>query len=165
VVKDEDRQPDLWPSVPQVLGVNRYMVLATADADGTPWATPVYFAPSDEMHLYWVSSPEARHSRNIALRPEVAITVFDSQVSIGSAEAVYAEATAVAVDDAGHDRLLEVLNSRLPPGKTLGADDVRPTGPLQIYCASVSQHYVLVRGGDDRFDNELDARLEVHPPS
>ena len=68
-------------------------------------------------------------------------------------------------DEAERDRLLEVLNSRLPSGKTLGADDVRPVGRLQIYCATVSQHYVLVRGGDARFDNELDARLEVRPPS
>lgn len=164
-MNDADRQVDLWPTVPQVLAANRYMVLATADADGTPWATPVYFASSDEMHLYWVSSPEARHSRNIAVRPQVSITVFDSQVPIGSAEAVYAEATAAAVDDAGHDRLLTVLNSRLPVGKTLGADDVRPAGPLQIYCATVSRHHVLVRRGDARFDNELDLRLEVRPPS
>ena len=163
-MSDADRPIDLWPTVPQVLADNRYMVLATSDAEGTPWATPVYFAASDEEHLYWVSSPEARHSRNISVRPDVAITVFDSQVPIGSAEAVYVEATAAAADEAERDRLLEVLNSRLPAGKTLGADDVRPVGPLQIYCATVSAHYVLIRGGDARFENELDARLEVHRP-
>ena len=164
-MKDKDRRIDLWSTVPQVLAANRYMVLATADVDGVPWATPVYFAPSDEEHLYWVSSPQARHSRNISVRPKVAITIFDSQVPIGSAEAVYVEATAAAADDAERDRLLEVLNSRLPSEKALGPDDVRPVGRLQIYCATVSSHHVLLRGGDTRFDNELDARLEVHPPS
>ncbi len=161
---DADRSIDLWPTVPQVLAATRYLVLATADADGVPWATPVYFAASDERHLCWVSSPEARHSRNLSERPDVALTVFDSQVPIGSAEAVYVEATAAPADDAERDRLLEVLNSRLPPGKTLGPDDVRPAGPLQIYCATVTQHYVLVRGGDARFDNDLDARVAVQPP-
>ena len=164
-MEDIDGETDLWPTVRQVLAANKYMVLATADAEGVPWATPVYFAASDEQHLCWVSSPEARHSHNISVRPDVAITIFDSQVPIGSAEAVYVEATALAADDAEHDRLLEVLNSRLPDEKMLGADDVRPGGPLQIYCATVSRHYVLVRGGDARFDNELDARLEVHPPT
>jgi hypothetical protein len=141
------------------------MVLATADADGVPWATPVYFAPSDESHLYWVSSPTTRHSRNLAVRPAVAITVFDSQVPIGAAEAVYVEAVAGPVDDAELEVLLGMLNSRLPADKALGPDDVRGAGPLRIYGATVSRHYVLVRGGDTRFDNDLDARMAVTPPA
>lgn len=154
---------EMWATVPRLLEANKYMVLATADEDGMPWATPVFFAPRDESHLYWVSSPESRHSRNIAVRPTTAITVFDSQVPIGGAEAVYIEATAGRADDAERDVLLELLNSRLPPEKALTAGDVLPDGPLPIYCATVSRHYVLIRGGDARFDNEVDARLEVAP--
>ncbi len=156
---------DLWETVPRLLAANKYMVLATADADGVPWATPAYFAPRDESRLYWVSSPESRHSRNIAVRPTVAITVFDSSVPIGGAEAIYLEATARQVDVAEHDALLEVLNSRLPPEKALTLDDVRPDGPMPMYGATVSRHHVLIRGGDARFDNVVDARLEVFPPS
>jgi uncharacterized protein YhbP (UPF0306 family) len=155
----------LWPTVPRLLAVNIYMVLATADADGVPWATPVYFAAGDERHLYWVSSPETRHSRNIAMRPEVAITIFDSGVPVGAGEAVYAEATAGPAHGSERDVLLTVLNSRLPPDRALGAADVQPDGPLSIYCATVTRHFVLVRGGDTRFDNEFDARVEVKPPS
>jgi uncharacterized protein YhbP (UPF0306 family) len=164
-VKDTERQTELWLTVLRVLAANKYMVLATAVTDGLPWATPVYFAASDERHLYWVSSPETRHSRNISTRPTVAITIFDSQVPIGAAEAVFVEATAGPADDGERDALLKVLNSRLPPDKALNADDVQPGGPLEIYCATLSQHYVLVRGGDTRFDNEFDARMEVTPPS
>ena len=61
----------MWETVPRLLAANKYMVLATADADGVPWATPVYFAPRDESRLYWVSSPDSRHSRNIAVRATV----------------------------------------------------------------------------------------------
>ena len=43
----------------------RYMVLGAADDGGRPWVSPVYYAPSDYSELYWVSSPEARHSRSI----------------------------------------------------------------------------------------------------
>jgi nitroimidazol reductase NimA-like FMN-containing flavoprotein (pyridoxamine 5'-phosphate oxidase superfamily) len=163
-VKDAERQIELWSTVPRVLAANKYMVLATAAADGVPWAMPVYFAASDK-HLYWVSSPETRHSRNISMRPTVAITIFDSQVPIGAAEAVFVEATAGAADDGERDALLKVLNSRLPPDKALNADDVQPGGPLEIYCATVTRHYVLVRGGDTRFENEFDARMEVTAPS
>ena len=48
-----------------------YMVLATADATGRPWASPVYFASEDYTEFYWVSSPEVTHSRNLAARSEV----------------------------------------------------------------------------------------------
>ncbi len=78
----------------EVLDGNLYMTLATADAAGRPWATPVFFTADGPTRFYWVSSPDARHSRNIAERPEVGIVVFDSQVAVGAAEAVYMTATA-----------------------------------------------------------------------
>ena len=53
-----------------------YMVIATADESGRPWASPVYFAVDDYRDFFWVSSLEAQHSRNIALRPGVGIVVF-----------------------------------------------------------------------------------------
>ena len=56
-----------------------YMVLATADRAGRPWATPVYFAPEEYRSFVWVSRPDARHSRNLAERPELGITIFDER--------------------------------------------------------------------------------------
>jgi uncharacterized protein YhbP (UPF0306 family) len=156
---------DLWPTVPRVLAANNYMVLATADTDGVPWAAPVYFAPRDERRLYWVSSPDTRHSRNIATRPAVAITIFDSSAPIGAGEAVYADASAEPARDVELEALITVLNSRLPPDKALSLEDVEGDGPLVVYCATVSRHYVLVRGGDARFHNEFDTRVEVAPPA
>jgi hypothetical protein len=45
-----------------VLDGTCYAVLATADAAGTPWATPVWFAPDGLDRLYWLSWPGSRHS-------------------------------------------------------------------------------------------------------
>ena len=36
---------DLDRSARRIIDANSYMTLATADADGRPWATPVWFAP------------------------------------------------------------------------------------------------------------------------
>jgi nitroimidazol reductase NimA-like FMN-containing flavoprotein (pyridoxamine 5'-phosphate oxidase superfamily) len=47
--------------VDRLLAANRYLVLATADEDGQPWATPVFFASLDPHTLCWVSSPNSRH--------------------------------------------------------------------------------------------------------
>ena len=60
-------------AVQAIIDANSYMTLATADEHGRPWASPVWFATVDYLELVWVSSPEARHSRNLAVRPELAI--------------------------------------------------------------------------------------------
>ncbi len=88
---------DLWQTVASVLADNLYLVLGTTDAAGKPWVSPVFFAARDENLLYWVSSPDSRHSRNIDVQPTVAITVFDSRAAIGVGEAVYMTATASAL--------------------------------------------------------------------
>jgi pyridoxine/pyridoxamine 5'-phosphate oxidase len=67
------------------------VTLATADAEGRPWASPVWFAHEGYRDFLWVSSPEARHSRNVAVRPELALVLFDSTVAPGDAAAVYVE--------------------------------------------------------------------------
>jgi uncharacterized protein YhbP (UPF0306 family) len=154
----------MWIIVPRLLAQHRYLVLGTADDDGRPWVTPVFYAADGEHRLLWVSAPESRHSRNIAARPEVAITVFDTRAPIGEAEALYLEATAGPVADDARTAALAVLNTRLPTSRQLGPDDLKPVGPLQIYRAAVTRHFVLIRGGDARFDNVTDTRLAVTPP-
>jgi hypothetical protein len=41
-----------------IVDANQYMTLATADEDGLPWASPVWFASIEYRELFWVSSPE-----------------------------------------------------------------------------------------------------------
>lgn len=77
-----------------IIDSNRYMAIGTADESGLPWVTPVWFAQEGYREFVWVSKPGAQHSRNIAARPQVAIVIFDSQVSPGSGEAVYMTAVA-----------------------------------------------------------------------
>src|SRR4051794_8897154 len=91
--------PDPAAVARAVLDGNRYLTLATADHDGRPWSSPVWFASQDDRTFWWVSRPGAAHSRNIAARPEVAGVVFDSTVVPGTARAVYLRGTAVQADD------------------------------------------------------------------
>ncbi len=87
-------RPDTRETARRLVAANRYLTLATADSDGRPWASPVWYAPVGDAGFLWVSDPEARHSRNIAARPEVAIVIFDSTVPVGGAEALYCDAVA-----------------------------------------------------------------------
>ncbi len=152
-----------WASVARLLGENRYLVLGTADAAGVPWVTPVFYAAAGPSRLCWVSAPDSRHSRNLASRPTVSITMFDSHAPIGSAEALYLEGVAGPVPDSERDPALAVLNARLPQHQQLTVHDLVEPGPLLVYAATVTRHFVLVPGGDPGFDNVTDMRLEVTP--
>jgi hypothetical protein len=155
---------EMWATVPRLLAGNRYLVLGTADGAGRPWATPVFYAADGTHRVLWVSAPDSRHSRNIAARPEVAITIFDSHAPIGGAEALYLEATAGPVPEDARTAALTTLNTGLPNRQHLTPDDLEPAGPLRLYQAAITQHFVLIRGGDAGFDNVTDARLAVTPP-
>jgi uncharacterized protein YhbP (UPF0306 family) len=147
-------------AVDRVLAANRYLVLGTADEAGQPWLTPVFFALLESDRLCWVSAPDSRHSRNIARRPAVAITVFDSTVAVGHAEAAYFDAHAAEVGPDEVAAALRSLNSRLPQDKQLSVDDLQPRGPLVVYQADPQHSYVLVRGGS-QYGNDVDTTVEV----
>jgi predicted pyridoxine 5'-phosphate oxidase superfamily flavin-nucleotide-binding protein len=50
----------------RLIEANMYMTIATADGDGRPWVSPVWFAAASDTEFLWVSAPDARHSRNLA---------------------------------------------------------------------------------------------------
>jgi uncharacterized protein YhbP (UPF0306 family) len=52
---------DLKSRVPEVLEQAHLMSLATND-DGGVWVADVIFLFDDDLNLYWMSDPEARHS-------------------------------------------------------------------------------------------------------
>ena len=77
---------------------NRYVVLGTADAHGRPWTSPVYFSADEDLRRFvWMSSPDSRHSRNLAERPEMSLAVFDSTVPPYHGRCVYAAGTATVL--------------------------------------------------------------------
>ena len=138
-----------------IVDANKYMVLGTADETGRPWVSPVYYAPEAYREFFWVSSPGATHSRNIAVRPEVSIVIFDSQVPIGGAQAVYMSAVAEELAGADLERGIEIFSGRsLEHGAAEWTPtDVRPPAPRRLYRATVSEHSMLdpaVRGVDRR---------------
>ncbi|WP_053846194.1 pyridoxamine 5'-phosphate oxidase family protein [Streptomyces sp. NRRL B-24085] len=131
-----------------IVDANRYLVLATADAEGRPWSTPVYFAHVGCREFFWVSSPDAVHSRNIAVRPQVGIAVFDSSVEIGTGQGVYASAVAAELVD-GAEEALEVFSRRSlgHGGRVWTLDDVRGDSGMRLYRAVAGTHSMLAKDG------------------
>jgi nitroimidazol reductase NimA-like FMN-containing flavoprotein (pyridoxamine 5'-phosphate oxidase superfamily) len=132
-----------------IIDASRYMVLATADTTGRPWPSPVYFAHDGYTRLYWVSSPEAIHSRNIATRPEVGIAIFDSTVPIGTGQGVYLRARAAEVSDDERDHAIEVFSQRSQAhgGVAWMPADVHGDAELRLYRALADEHSILAKDG------------------
>jgi uncharacterized protein YhbP (UPF0306 family) len=139
---------DLSARFRSVIDANLYMTLGTADEAGNPWASPVYFAHADYREFVWVSKPGARHSQNIAVRPQVGIAVFDSTVPIGTGGGVYMAATAEELLGSERERALAVFSERVVAhgGEPWVLDDVQAPAAIRIYHATASEHWVLDSG-------------------
>ena len=129
----------------EIIDANLYMTLATADGDGRPWAAPVWYAHQDYNDLYWMSRPGARHSRNLAVRPEVGIVIFDSTVPEGNGQAVYVEALAEELGQAERDEGIAIVSRRSEAqgAARWGVADVSGSAPLRLYRARASAHFIL----------------------
>jgi uncharacterized protein YhbP (UPF0306 family) len=133
-----------------VIDANNYMALGTADEAGNPWVSPVWFASEDYRSFHWVSSPDAKHSRNLAVHSEVAIAIFDSSVPVGGGQAVYMKGAAKQLTGAELEQGLEIFDraSRRDIDRAFGLDDVQGSALIRLYRATVSEHWVLIRGRD-----------------
>jgi nitroimidazol reductase NimA-like FMN-containing flavoprotein (pyridoxamine 5'-phosphate oxidase superfamily) len=134
----------------RLIDEGRYMTLATADGEGRPWASPVWYAHDGYRDFVWVSKPDARHSANLADRQEAAIVIFDSHRVPGETEAVYVEAKAAEVADGDLDAGIEIF-SRRSEAQGLAAwtrDDVTGGAAHRLYRAVASAQYLL--GENDR---------------
>jgi hypothetical protein len=135
------------------------MVLGTADEGGRPWVSPVYYAPSKYSDLYWVSSPEAQHSRNLVARPELSIVVFDSQAPVGQGQGVYMSAVAEQPTGVDLERGIGIFSrvSASHGARPWTLEDVQQPAPLRLYRARASEHWVLDP------ERRPDQRIRVRP--
>jgi uncharacterized protein YhbP (UPF0306 family) len=52
------------------------LVLATRSADGTPRATPVYFAVDADLRLIFLSDPKSLHAENLAREARASVALY-----------------------------------------------------------------------------------------
>jgi nitroimidazol reductase NimA-like FMN-containing flavoprotein (pyridoxamine 5'-phosphate oxidase superfamily) len=148
----------------RVIDGNRYLVLGTVEADGRPRLSPVFFTPARYRDFYWVSSPAARHSRNVAERPGVEIVIFDSATEPGGNEAVYLSAVAREVpDDELETRLGEAFDPETRGARAFTVEELSGDGELRLYVATATAYDVHVRGSHPTHGTGLDRRVATDP--
>ena len=142
----------------QVIDDGRYLVLATADPQGNPWPTPVWYA-REGREFVWASWPDARHSQNIRARPTVGLVIYETPVPVdGRTRAVYAEAAAAEVPEADRNRCLGIYD-RESRAQGLGSwttERIVAPANLRLYRAVVSRFFVLRSDRDMRIQVDVD---------
>jgi hypothetical protein len=138
----------------EIVDANLYMVLATADLSGQPWASPVYFAHRDFRDFFWISQPDATHSVNLRDRREVGIVIFDSTVPVNTGKGVYIGGVARELPAHETAEGVEIFSRRSVGhgGGELTVEDVSPPAHHRLYQATAQAVYVL---------DEHDHRVEV----
>ena len=137
-----------------IIDRNRYMVVATADPSGQPWPSPVYYAPRDYREYFWVSDPDAAHSRNLRERREVGIVMFDSRAKLGTGQGVYILGVAQELPAHEVEEGIAVLSERSlgHGGSEWTPEDVRDPSRHRLFQATAEAVFVL---------DEHDHRVEV----
>ncbi|HMJ32637.1 MAG TPA: pyridoxamine 5'-phosphate oxidase family protein [Baekduia sp.] len=161
-------RPELRTLAQDIVDANAYMTLGTADSDGRPWVSPVFFVAAAYAELFWVSSQDARHSRNLAVRPEISLVIFDSRAPLGTGQAVYVEAVAEELTGAALDDGIEVFSrgSVARGAQAWTREDVVAPAPHRLYRATALEHSVLDPGGHSVGGRTTDLRaaVAIQPP-
>ena len=147
----------------RIIDETKYMALGTAGETGRPWVSPVWFACEDYRHFHWVSADDTRHSRNLAVRPEVALAIYDPAVAVGGAGAVYISGQAEELTGAELERGIEIFDrlSRTNDGPGWQLRDVQPPSPHRLYRATAAEYSILIRGRDPERGTGVDRREPV----
>jgi hypothetical protein len=153
---------DLDEMARMIIDTNKYLTLGTAGPDHRPRVSPVYFTHAGYRTFYWVSSPGAQHSRNIAARPSVAIVIFDSTAAIGAGTAVYVDASAtVTADDELPRRCAEAFAEVAPGAVRFQPHELSGDSELRLYYATATSHEVHIPGRDPSYGTGVDRRRAV----
>jgi nitroimidazol reductase NimA-like FMN-containing flavoprotein (pyridoxamine 5'-phosphate oxidase superfamily) len=132
-----------------IIDLNFYMTLGTVDEHGHPWVSPLYYAVAKCNKFFWVSSPEAKHSRSLAANSHISIVIFDSRAPVGTGQAVYMSAIAERVVGLELEPAIQLFSDRSQShgAPQWNAADVLPPAAYCLYCATVSEHWILGRDG------------------
>lgn len=126
--------------ISEYLKTMRVMQLATSSGNKV-WACNVHFYADDNNNLYWISTPTRRHSLDIAINPNVAVTmkihedVPEEKYIIGlSAEG---QATLLSKEDV--QKIGPEYMKKLDKPLTLLEDIMSGENPHQFYKLTVSR--------------------------
>ena len=156
-----DERDELVAMARQVIDSNRYLVLGTIEADGSPRVSPVYFGVDEYRDFYWVSSPDAVHSVNVEERPRVSAVVYDSSVHVGHGRAVYLTGRARRVPGGELPERTGVAFREHMGGRAFRTEELQGTADLRLYLLTAEAYDVHVAASHPTLGTGIDRRVRV----
>jgi len=142
-----------------IIKENKYMVIATSDKSGRPWANPVFYAYDDKYDFYFLSAIDSVHAKNIIANFKVSIVIFDSKQKVGSSEAVQIEGSASIVKKENLERVIRIYSENLfPSSKMEHTERYNPKDydePSEFRFFKVTPAKIYVTGVDRRVEVDL----------
>ena len=105
--------PDLSPIL-ALLAETRTLTLSTIDPDGSPRATPVFFAFDDRATLIFLSERDPPHCHNLERLPHVAAAVYPDVSDWTELRGLQIKGVASAVPEGEQQAALAVYTERFP---------------------------------------------------
>jgi uncharacterized protein YhbP (UPF0306 family) len=100
-------------SAQDYLASHHLLVLATAGADGTPHAAPMFYAP-DGLRIYLSAPSDSRTARNLGANPRASVALADMPTQVTNAESVQLEGEVVAIEGDEAARAADLFAQRYP---------------------------------------------------
>jgi uncharacterized protein YhbP (UPF0306 family) len=117
---------DTRAQIANLLAAQSTLTLATLDRNGQPMAASLFFAADEALNLFWTSSSNSRHSRNLALDPRAAVTVHTPAWSWRDIAGVQLEGEAAEVPPgADWQAALDLYLAKFPFAKDFQAELAR----------------------------------------
>jgi len=106
--------------VAAILNEETTLSLATAGEGGQPCVAPLFYIVDRNLSLYWLSSESSLHSRNLAVNPRAAATVYRSVESWKKIRGVQLRGIVnEVIDPERRDSLLKAYCERFQLGRVL----------------------------------------------
>jgi nitroimidazol reductase NimA-like FMN-containing flavoprotein (pyridoxamine 5'-phosphate oxidase superfamily) len=141
---------------------NNYMIVATSDKKGNPWAAPVFFAYDDKYNFYFLSAVDSKHAENIVENPKVCLVIFDSSAPVGQSDGVQIDAKASFVPRKEVTKVINIYCDRLFPDSNISAteryDPNEYVEPAEFRFLKVEVVQAYTTGIDRRVDVDLKDR-------
>ncbi|MEW6567163.1 MAG: pyridoxamine 5'-phosphate oxidase family protein [Chloroflexota bacterium] len=113
-----------------LLGETPTLTLATINPDGTPRATPLYFAYDLELSLYFLSDPSSQHCLNLKQDGRAAAALYPASSDWRELRGLQLQGRVTVLEGSRRQQALDLYRARFPFLAELEAA-VRASG---LYC-------------------------------
>lgn len=134
-------QQDITVKAKKLIEEIPYITIASVTPQGEPWNSPVFAVHDEEYNFYWNSSPESQHSKNIANKADIFVSIYDTRGALDEGFGIYMQAEASIVAD--HELTQAILDIYfMRKGKVPLTCEQFLAGHQRFYVAKVKKCWV-----------------------